>query len=135
MTEQRAAWGFGLATVHESGTVLDTWYPWPHLGPATESDAPPELTALAGKDERRGVRLEVLRTELIPDFPGSAADRDWYRDEVMERSGADAVRWMVARERLDAERDLRVLRRVAGAAGDGAGAWGGHDTRTMTGGP
>lgn len=32
-----------------------------------------------------GYRLELLRTELSPDFPGSAADRDWYRDEVMER--------------------------------------------------
>jgi 2,3,4,5-tetrahydropyridine-2-carboxylate N-succinyltransferase len=61
---RRMAWGFGLATVHESGAVLDTWFPDPHLGAADASTAPEELAALAGKDERRGVRLEVVRTEI-----------------------------------------------------------------------
>jgi hypothetical protein len=32
-----------------------------------------------------GYRLEVLRTELVPDVPGSAADQDWFRSEIMER--------------------------------------------------
>ena len=61
---QRTAWGLGLATVHESGAVLDTWYPDPHLGVADASPAPDELTALAGKDDSRGVRMEVVRTEI-----------------------------------------------------------------------
>jgi 2,3,4,5-tetrahydropyridine-2-carboxylate N-succinyltransferase len=69
MTEQRAAWGFGLATVHESGTVLDTWYPQPRLGTDGHDDAPAELTALTGKDDRRGVRTEVVRTEIDLDSP------------------------------------------------------------------
>ena len=30
----RAAWGLGLASIHSDGTVLDTWYPQPRLGPA-----------------------------------------------------------------------------------------------------
>jgi 2,3,4,5-tetrahydropyridine-2-carboxylate N-succinyltransferase len=72
MTDQRTAWGFGLATVHESGTVLDTWYPEPRLGAATAGEAPAELVALAGKDDRRGVRLEVVRTEI--DLDAEPAD-------------------------------------------------------------
>ena len=28
----RAAWGYGLATISANGTVLDTWFPSPHLG-------------------------------------------------------------------------------------------------------
>jgi 2,3,4,5-tetrahydropyridine-2-carboxylate N-succinyltransferase len=60
----RRAWGFGLATVHESGGVLDTWFPDPRLGAADASVAPDELAVLAGKDDRRGVRLEVVRTEI-----------------------------------------------------------------------
>jgi 2,3,4,5-tetrahydropyridine-2,6-dicarboxylate N-succinyltransferase len=58
------AWGFGLATIHESGAVLDTWYPDPRLGAADASAAPAELSALVGKDDRRGVRLDVVRTEI-----------------------------------------------------------------------
>ena len=32
MTSERTAWGHGLATVHEDGSVLDAWYPQPALG-------------------------------------------------------------------------------------------------------
>ena len=59
----RTAWGWGLATVADSGTVLDTWYPQPALGAAPDDAAcPPELTALAGTDPARGVRTETVRT-------------------------------------------------------------------------
>ncbi|WP_313022909.1 2,3,4,5-tetrahydropyridine-2,6-dicarboxylate N-succinyltransferase [Mobilicoccus sp.] len=65
----RAAWGFGLVTttVGEGGegTVLDTWFPEPRLGEAPAGEeAPADLTALAGEDERRGVRLSVERVEI-----------------------------------------------------------------------
>ena len=65
----RNAWGYGLATVvEESGVVLDTWYPSPALATAPDgapaADAPTELAALAGTDERRGVRTEVVLTEI-----------------------------------------------------------------------
>lgn len=68
--KRRAAWGHGLATVHESGAVLDTWYPDPQLGTADlAAEAPWGLQALTGKDERRGVHLEVVRTEIDLDAP------------------------------------------------------------------
>jgi 2,3,4,5-tetrahydropyridine-2,6-dicarboxylate N-succinyltransferase len=76
MSESRTAWGFGLATVHESGAVLDTWYPSPRLDapgtddpPADLTEPPADLTELAGKDERRAVRTEVVRTVIDLDRP------------------------------------------------------------------
>jgi 2,3,4,5-tetrahydropyridine-2-carboxylate N-succinyltransferase len=72
-----AAWGHGLATIAESdGRVLDTWDPAPALGAPDDSPAPPELLALAGKDDRRGVRLEVVRTVIgsLADAPADASD-------------------------------------------------------------
>ena len=60
-----AAWAFGLATVTGSGAVLDTWYPAPALGsPTGRPSAPAGLAALAGEDQRRGVRQQVVRTEV-----------------------------------------------------------------------
>ncbi|MFN8075967.1 MAG: 2,3,4,5-tetrahydropyridine-2,6-dicarboxylate N-succinyltransferase [Kineosporiaceae bacterium] len=64
----RTAWGYGLATVTDAGAVLDTWYPAPALGPSP-ADAgphavPAELASLATVDPARGVRQEVVRTEI-----------------------------------------------------------------------
>ena len=39
----RKAWGWGLATVHEDGDVLDTWYPEPKLGAPGEPEVPDDL--------------------------------------------------------------------------------------------
>jgi len=70
---KRRAWGYGVATVAGSGEVLDTWYPVPRLGPAPrrhgESHAPVDLSALAGEDPVRGVRTEIVRTEIDLDAP------------------------------------------------------------------
>ena len=75
MSIERRAWGHGLSTVHESGAVLDTWYPEPFLGAADGSAAPEALVALAGSDDRRGVRLEVVRTEIdLDDEPADTLD-------------------------------------------------------------
>jgi 2,3,4,5-tetrahydropyridine-2-carboxylate N-succinyltransferase len=73
---RRTAWGFGLATVHESGTTLDVWYPSPALGQApVDAPVPTGLGALAGKDDRRGVHLETVRTTIDLDRPpADAAD-------------------------------------------------------------
>ena len=64
---QTQAWGHGLATVANDGTVLDVWFPKPELGPAPKSDAmfvvPKELDALIGEDPRRRVRTQWLRVE------------------------------------------------------------------------
>ncbi len=54
------AWGHGLLTITGEGTVLDGWFPAPALGePGDDVAAPPELDALVGSDEVRGVRQEV----------------------------------------------------------------------------
>src|SRR5690606_39010224 len=48
MTASTTAWGWGLATVHESGQVLDVWFPSPALGVAREGgEAPDALSTLA----------------------------------------------------------------------------------------
>ena len=76
MTTDRKAWGHGLATVHEGGSVLDAWYPQPALG-TRPSDAlvPAPIAALEGTDEVRAVRREVVTTEIDLDAaPGDVAD-------------------------------------------------------------
>ena len=41
MSEERTAWGWGLASVDAAGTTLDVWYPELNLGEApAESDRP-----------------------------------------------------------------------------------------------
>ena len=64
----KQAWGHGLATIAADGTVLDVFYPDPQLGPAPKSDLqwfpPKELDELAGHDELRMVRTEVIRCEI-----------------------------------------------------------------------
>ncbi|MGZ4640302.1 MAG: 2,3,4,5-tetrahydropyridine-2,6-dicarboxylate N-succinyltransferase [Actinomycetes bacterium] len=50
--------------------MLDTWYPDPRLGAADPAaEAPDELQALTGKDDRRGVHVDVVRTEIDLDAP------------------------------------------------------------------
>ena len=76
MSSERTAWGHGLATVHEDGAVLDTWYPAPALGARPTDSAPPaELAALAGKDDVRRVRRELVSVEIDLDAaPGDSSD-------------------------------------------------------------
>ena len=70
MSSERTAWGHGLATVHEDGSVLDTWYPQPALGGRPDdAAAPTELEALVGKDDVRRVRRELVTTEVDLDAP------------------------------------------------------------------
>ncbi|MFM2144837.1 MAG: hypothetical protein RI899_625 [Actinomycetota bacterium] len=71
---QRIASGHGLATVSLSGAVLDTWFPEPVLD---NLSAPvlPFLSALAGVDEIRGVKREVISLEIDLDkAPESVSD-------------------------------------------------------------
>ena len=79
MTDQRPAWGLGLATTTGSGKVLDVWYPSPELGPAPAAsgpyDVPADLATLAGDDPARGVQLRVVRTLIDLDAaPADPAD-------------------------------------------------------------
>ncbi|MCW2606219.1 MAG: 2,3,4,5-tetrahydropyridine-2,6-dicarboxylate N-succinyltransferase [Frankiales bacterium] len=69
----RTASGTGLATTTSDGQVLDTWYPAPQLGEG--ATAPEGLQALAGVDEARGVRREVVtRTVDLDAAPVDASD-------------------------------------------------------------
>jgi 2,3,4,5-tetrahydropyridine-2-carboxylate N-succinyltransferase len=104
-TGTRTAWGHGLATVHESGSVLDTWYPAPKLGQDDGSEAPAELTGLAGKDERRGVRLEVVRTEIDLDTPPADAPDAYLRLHLLSHR-------LVAPRELDISGIFGVLANV-----------------------
>ncbi len=69
-----SAWGHGLATM-AGDTVLDTWYPAPVRGEPDGSDISPELRALEGLDEVRGVRRVALTTVAdLGSPPADAAD-------------------------------------------------------------
>ncbi|NAZ81004.1 2,3,4,5-tetrahydropyridine-2,6-dicarboxylate N-succinyltransferase [Kineococcus sp. R8] len=69
---RRLAWGHGLATAAEDGTVLDVWYPFPALGPSPHTGSygvPAELASLEDSDPHRRVRQRVLTTEVDLDAP------------------------------------------------------------------
>lgn len=71
---QQIASGHGLATLSLSGAVLDTWFPEPAMG---NLSAPvlPFLSALAGVDEIRGVKREVVSLEIdLSKAPESVSD-------------------------------------------------------------
>lgn len=69
----RWAWGFGLASVSRTGTVLDTWFPHPELGHRpTERDrwiAPADIESFAEPDARREVTIEIVSVEIDLDAP------------------------------------------------------------------
>src|SRR6478735_6706479 len=67
-----AAWGRGLATVTDSGRVLDVLYPEPRLG---ETDSPPGTTTgeVKHEDPRRGVK-EVEVVTVIDDLQSPPND-------------------------------------------------------------
>src|SRR3954471_12944250 len=82
-SEQRSAWGYGLATVAADGTVLDTWFPEPRLGalPAGRDRwiAPAELEELAGEDPRRAVRIGIATVEIQLDAPPASTSDAYLR--------------------------------------------------------
>jgi len=78
-TVPTTAWGYGLATISQDGTVLDTWFPAPLLGslPAGRDPwiVPASVTELAGADPRRAVRLETVTIEIdLAAPPAGTAD-------------------------------------------------------------
>ena len=73
-TTQSQAWGHGLATIStDTNTVLDTWFPQPHLGaPPTNFDPhliPRDLANLEGADESRGIIRSGVTTVIELDNP------------------------------------------------------------------
>ena len=65
----RRAWGWGLATVHESAGVLDTSFPRPGLGAASDEPAPAQWEEAQRTDRVRDVRVELRRVEVDLDAP------------------------------------------------------------------
>ena len=68
MTEQRTAWGWGLASIDAAGNTLDVWYPELTLGEApAETSRPNHNFGAIAHDEAdaRGVRR-------MPVFTGSS---------------------------------------------------------------
>ncbi|MBN9613121.1 MAG: 2,3,4,5-tetrahydropyridine-2,6-dicarboxylate N-succinyltransferase, partial [Actinobacteria bacterium] len=79
MTESRAAWAQGLATIASDGSTLDAWFPHPSLGARPEGQdpfiAPADLESLAGRDEDRDVELRFVDLEIDLDAqPASTED-------------------------------------------------------------
>jgi 2,3,4,5-tetrahydropyridine-2-carboxylate N-succinyltransferase len=72
-TDPIAAWGHGLATITDDGTVLDTWFPAPQIGAPAEPVPPEALVRAQGRDASRGVRQEVVLT-TIESFDAPPAD-------------------------------------------------------------
>jgi 2,3,4,5-tetrahydropyridine-2-carboxylate N-succinyltransferase len=72
---RRAAWGWGLASIHASGQVLDTYFPSPRLGVADDSAAPTVLISAVIDDEARDVRTEIVLVEIDLDAaPAGTSD-------------------------------------------------------------
>ena len=77
------AWGMGLATISADGTILDTYYPKPQLGPAPTGDEvylmDKNFDALLGKDARRNVEVKAVRTEINLTDPVSSTPDAYLR--------------------------------------------------------
>ena len=78
MTNERTAWGWGLASIDAAGNTLDVWYPQLTLGAVPEGANRPnhEFGALAQPQaDARGVRREPVFTVSSLDDPiADAAD-------------------------------------------------------------
>ncbi|WP_316669864.1 2,3,4,5-tetrahydropyridine-2,6-dicarboxylate N-succinyltransferase [uncultured Propionibacterium sp.] len=73
----RTAWGWGLATVHDSGQTLDAWFPSPALGEPADEPAPSCL--VEGRDESRRVSTRVRRVTIDLDAAPAEVDDAYLR--------------------------------------------------------
>jgi 2,3,4,5-tetrahydropyridine-2,6-dicarboxylate N-succinyltransferase len=75
----RAAWGWGLASIHASGQVLDTYFPSPRLGQADDSAAPEALISAVIDDEAREVRTQLVMVKIDLDAPPTGTSDAYLR--------------------------------------------------------
>lgn len=74
------AWAWGLASVHTSGQVLDTWYPEPKLGtPPADSQPCAMLRAHRINDETRLVSTQIVQTVIELDAPAQSTTDAYLR--------------------------------------------------------
>jgi len=64
----RTASGWGIASIHTTGQVLDTYFPYPTLD-ADPGDPPPELSESIGEDPLRQVTGALVRVAIDLDAP------------------------------------------------------------------
>ena len=78
MSEERTAWGWGLASVDAAGTTVDVWYPELNLGEApAESERPNHNFGTLAHDEAdaRGIRrVPVFVVSQLDEPISNAAD-------------------------------------------------------------
>lgn len=78
MTDQRTAWGWGLASVDAAGNILDVWYPELKLGEAPEEVSRPNHgfgnLAHEGTDARGVRRIPVFTISKLDEPIENAAD-------------------------------------------------------------
>jgi 2,3,4,5-tetrahydropyridine-2-carboxylate N-succinyltransferase len=83
----RTAWGHGLVTVHDSGQVLDAWFPAPALGtpPVVDGSAEleVELEKISGYDTARRVRTERRLVQVDLDAPPADTPDAYLRLHVL----------------------------------------------------
>ena len=82
MSEERTAWGWGLASVDAAGTTLDVWYPQLALGaaPAEADRGNHNFGALAHTEaDARGVRRVPVFTISKLDEPIESAEDAYLR--------------------------------------------------------
>lgn len=65
----RTASAWGLATVHDTGEVLDAWYPKPVVGELAPDDPPSVLVEAQYDDAIRLVETRIVRTDINLDQP------------------------------------------------------------------
>ncbi len=86
MTE-RSAWGYGLVTTADDGTVLDTWFRSPTLGdfPAGRDRhiAPADFASVVGGDPRRKVTVDFLTVEIDLDAPPASTPDAYLRLQLL----------------------------------------------------
>ena len=75
----RTAWGWGLASIHTSGQVLDTYFPAPQLGSADGSRPSISIAGAERSDDLRGVRTEIVHVEIDLDAAPSGASDAYLR--------------------------------------------------------
>ena len=79
-TASSRSWGYGIATISpDTNTVLDTWFPKPHLGEPPANDAPhlspTDIAALEGSEDSRGnIRTGVTTVIDLESPPQSTSD-------------------------------------------------------------
>lgn len=86
--ESTRAWGVGLATITESGKILDTWFPRLHEGDLDDAkikECEAKLHKLELKDEARNVHTEVMTVQTDIEGDVVSAPDGYLRLQLMSK--------------------------------------------------